>query len=195
MQGIVDQRCQQIVRRRDCVEITGEVQVDLFHGQDLRLTAAGGAALAPKHRAKRRLAQCDHRLATDMVQSIAKPDRGGGFAFARGSRVDRGDQHQLAARAAGQRGKPAGRQFGDMMTIRFDRVGPQPCTLSYFSDRSQGSGAGDFDVTGHGGGCLLEICFAGSSLNADMNHATQSVGTESGDFRWQINHREFGFFR
>jgi hypothetical protein len=26
-----------------------------------------------------------------------------------------------------------------------------------------------------------------------MDNATQSVGTESGDFRRQINHREFGF--
>ena len=71
MQGIVDQRSQQVVRRSDRMEIAGKVQVDFFHGQHLRLTATGGAALAPEHRAKRRFAQCDHRLAADMVQRIA----------------------------------------------------------------------------------------------------------------------------
>jgi hypothetical protein len=37
------------------------------------------------------------------------------------------------------------------------------------------------------------LLFTGGCLNAVKNNATQSVGTESGDFRRQINHRELGF--
>src|SRR5208282_6164662 len=53
---IVDQRRQQIVRRADRVQIAGEVQIDLLHWHDLRVAAAGRAALDAEAGTERRLA-------------------------------------------------------------------------------------------------------------------------------------------
>ena len=46
---VVEHGSQKVCRRADGVEIAGEVQVDVFHGYDLRVPAAGSAALHPKH--------------------------------------------------------------------------------------------------------------------------------------------------
>ena len=56
VQVVVDHRGEQVVRRRDGVEVAGEVQVELLHRQDLAVAAAGGAALDAERRAHRRLA-------------------------------------------------------------------------------------------------------------------------------------------
>ena len=57
-------RRQQVVGRADGVEVAGEVQVDVLHGNHLGVAAAGRAALDAEHRAQRRLAQRhDHVLA------------------------------------------------------------------------------------------------------------------------------------
>jgi hypothetical protein len=65
-QMIVEHRGEQIVRAADGVHVAGEVQIDIFHRRDLRVTAAGGAALHAEHGTERRLAQRDHR-------ALAKP--------------------------------------------------------------------------------------------------------------------------
>ena len=57
----VDQRREEVVRRRDRVQVAGEVEVQVLHRDDLRVAAAGGAALHAEHRAERRLAQAEHR--------------------------------------------------------------------------------------------------------------------------------------
>ena len=62
---IVDQRREQVVSQRDRGEVAGEMQVDVLHRHDLRVAAAGGAALHAEHRAQRRLAQADQRLLAD----------------------------------------------------------------------------------------------------------------------------------
>ena len=48
---VVDHRRQQIVRRRDRVEIAGEVKVDVLHRHDLGITAARRAAFHAEDRA------------------------------------------------------------------------------------------------------------------------------------------------
>ena len=49
---VVHQRGQQVVRQRNGVEVAGEVQVDVFHGHHLGITAAGRATFHAKHRAE-----------------------------------------------------------------------------------------------------------------------------------------------
>src|SRR5579885_2619286 len=51
----VNERREQVVRGRDGVKITVEMQIDLRGGLDLRKTAAGRAALHSKHGTERRL--------------------------------------------------------------------------------------------------------------------------------------------
>ena len=54
---VVHHRRQQVVGDADSMKVTGEMQVDVFHRQDLRVTAASSAAFHAKARAQTRLAQ------------------------------------------------------------------------------------------------------------------------------------------
>ena len=49
---VVQHRGQEVVRRGDGVEVTGEVQVDVFHRHDLGIAAAGRAAFHAEARAE-----------------------------------------------------------------------------------------------------------------------------------------------
>ena len=93
---VVDHRREQVVRERDRGEVAGEVEVDVLHRHDLRVAAAGRAALHAEDRAERGLAQADDRFLADAVQRIAEPDRHRRLAFARRSGGDGGDEDQLA---------------------------------------------------------------------------------------------------
>jgi hypothetical protein len=95
---VVDQRCEQVVRRGDGVEVAGEVQVDALHRHHLGLAAAGGAALGAEHRAERGLAQHDHGALADPGERVAEADRRR-LAFARRRRIDRGDEDEFAVGA------------------------------------------------------------------------------------------------
>ena len=97
---VVDQRAQQVVRDRYSREVAGEMQVDVLHRDDLRVTAARCAALHAEHRAERRLAQADDGLLADPIQRVAETHRHRGLAFTRRRRGHCRHQDQLAVRAA-----------------------------------------------------------------------------------------------
>ena len=93
---IVDHCSEQIVSGRDGVEITGEMQIDIFHRNDLGLSAARRTALHPEAGAKRRFAQAEQSAFTNPVHRIGQANAGGCLAFASGRRVDRRNEDQLA---------------------------------------------------------------------------------------------------
>ena len=74
MDVVVDGRCQKVVSRRNGVHVTGEMEVDVFHGQDLGITAAGSAAFDAKDRAERRFAQGDDGLMAHVIQGLCQAD-------------------------------------------------------------------------------------------------------------------------
>src|SRR5439155_15096456 len=81
---VVHKRGQQVVRNRDGMEVTGEMQIDVFHRQNLRIAAAGRAALPTKAWAQARFAQADDRLLSNTVQCVAKPHGRCSFTLAGG---------------------------------------------------------------------------------------------------------------
>ena len=93
---VVDHRREQIVGRGNGVEVAGEMQVDVFHRNDLRIAAARRTALHAKARTKRRFAQAHHGLLADAVEAIAQANRRCRLAFARRRRADRRHQNELA---------------------------------------------------------------------------------------------------
>ncbi len=95
---VVEHRGEQVVGRRDGVEVAGEVEVDVGLGHDARRTAAGGAALHAEGRTERRLAQRQADRLADLGQPLREADRGRGLALAGVGRGDRRDQHQPAGR-------------------------------------------------------------------------------------------------
>ena len=56
----LEHRGEQIVRRADRVQVAGEVEVHLLHRHDLRVAAAGRAALDPEDRPERGLAETEN---------------------------------------------------------------------------------------------------------------------------------------
>ena len=103
---VVHEGHQGVVRRGDGVEVAGEMQVDLVHGQHLGVAAAGGAALHAQDRAQRGLAQRDHDLVPGPGQRIRQPHRGGGLSLPGRRGRHRGDEHHLAGGAAARRPLP-----------------------------------------------------------------------------------------
>ena len=79
---VIYHRGQQIVRRADGVDIAGEVEVNVLHGNYLRIASAARSALYSEHRAKRRLAQCSGRIFADLTQAIGKTYSSRGLALA-----------------------------------------------------------------------------------------------------------------
>ena len=92
---VVEKSGQQVVGSADGVEVASEVQVDILHGDDLSVAAAGSAALDAEHGAERGLAQADHGVLAELVERVGKADGRGGLALARGGGADSGDEDQL----------------------------------------------------------------------------------------------------
>jgi hypothetical protein len=84
VEGLVDHRGEQVVRRGDRVEVAGEMQVDPFRRLDRRRAAADGASLDAEAWPQRWLAQRQYRRLAELGQSLSKPDGGGRLALARG---------------------------------------------------------------------------------------------------------------
>ena len=49
------------------MEVTSEVQVDIFHGNNLSVTTAGSTALNAEYRTQRRFSQSYGNLLTDLL--------------------------------------------------------------------------------------------------------------------------------
>ena len=58
---------QKIIGCADGMKIPGEMEIDILHGSDLGIAAAGGAALHAEHRPQGRLPQGQHRLLSQPV--------------------------------------------------------------------------------------------------------------------------------
>ena len=94
----IDQRGQQVVRRRDGVKVAVEMQVDLVERRQRRLAAAGRAAFLAEDGPERRLAQRRHGAVAALHQPLRQANGGDRLALAARGRRDGGDEHQLAAR-------------------------------------------------------------------------------------------------
>ena len=85
----VDRRGEEVVRGGDRVDVARHVQVELLHRRALRVAAARRAALDPKRRPHRRLADArDDRLAEVRAERLRQPDRRRRLPLAERRRVD-----------------------------------------------------------------------------------------------------------
>jgi hypothetical protein len=131
----VDHRREEVVGRADGVDVTGEVQVEVLHRDDLGQPAAGGAALDPEHRAQRRLAQAQHRTAADVPEALRQADGGGRLALARLRRRHPRHADQLAVRQAVQPVEHRERDLRLVAAVGLDLAGIQPGLLGDRLDR------------------------------------------------------------
>ena len=96
---VVDDSGEQVVGRRDGMEVPREMQVDVLHRHDLCIPAAGSAALETEARAERRLAQRNSDLLALTVERIGQADTRRRLALTCRRRVDGRHEDELAIRA------------------------------------------------------------------------------------------------
>src|SRR5699024_1734943 len=85
---VIDQGREQIIGQTDGVHVTGEMQVQIFHGDDLRVPTTSRATLHAENRAQTGLTQADRGFLPDPVEGVAQAHAGGGLAFAGRRRAD-----------------------------------------------------------------------------------------------------------
>ena len=98
LQMIVQHRREKIVRRRHRMDIPREMQIDILHRDDLRISAAGRAALHAHARPQRRLAKTNHHLFPDLGKSLRQSHRRRRLPFTRRCRRNRRHQDQFPDR-------------------------------------------------------------------------------------------------
>ena len=94
---VVVEHCgKQHMRRGNRMEVTGKVQVDVLHRHNLRIAAAGSAALDAHAGAEGRLTQCHDNTLAELMHALCQTNGRGGLAFTGRSRSNRGYKNQLA---------------------------------------------------------------------------------------------------
>ena len=117
----IDGGCHQVVGRGDGVNVAGQVQVELFHGNHLAVAAAGCAALDAKRGTLAGLADAGHHAVVQQrAQGLAEPDRGGGLAFTQRGRRDGGHIDVFAVRDILQAIQHFQFNFGLIRAVKFD---------------------------------------------------------------------------
>ena len=136
---VIQHRGEEVVRRAYGVEVAGEVEVDVLHGDDLGIAAAGRAALYAEHGPERGLAQCHDGAAAYFPQRVREADGGRGLSLARRGGVYGGDEDELAVLPRGL--EQGGVYLGLIPAVALDKA---------LVDAGLG---GDFGY-GQGDGCL-----------------------------------------
>ncbi len=145
----VEHRGEQVVRGADRVDVAGEVEVQVLHRHDLRVAAAGRAALDPEHGAERRLAQAEDGGAADVAEALRQRHRRRRLALAGLRRRDRGDVDQLRVRPAREPLEDAEVDLRLVAPVRLDLVGQEPGGLGDLGDRAELRLLGDLERRRH----------------------------------------------
>jgi hypothetical protein len=97
LQMIVEHRREQRVRARDRVKVSREMEIDVIHRNDLRVSAAGGSALHTEDRTEAWLANAQRNLLTHSPKRLRQSNRYRALSFAGRSRIGRGDDDEASA--------------------------------------------------------------------------------------------------
>ena len=128
----------QIVRGRDGVNVTGQVQVELLHRNDLRPAAAGRAALDAESRPHRRLPHAREDLVAEHgAERLTETNGRRRLALAERRRVDAGNDHIVAVWLRGHALARANQHLGLDRSIRPDLVGRKTGCGSDLGDRTR----------------------------------------------------------
>ena len=144
--GVVEHRGEKVVRRGDGVEVAGEVDVDVFHRDDLAVSAAGGSALDSEDGAERGLAQRERDLFAELRKGLREADGGRRLAFAGGRRRYRGDEDEFAVLVVFHLFPEVEGDLRLVFPVELEVVGVYVETLGDFGDRFHLSLLRYFDI-------------------------------------------------
>ena len=128
------------------------MEVELLHGDDLTIAAAGRATFDPERRALAGLANAgEHLLAKMRAESLAEPDGGGGFAFTKRSGRDRGHDNVFAVANVFEPVPNGEMHFGLSLAIQFELLGENARVGGDPVNGNRRGSLGDFEITGNRG--------------------------------------------
>src|SRR2546428_720684 len=138
------------------------MEVDVLHGEHLRVPAPRRAALRAKHRPEGGLADCDDRLRPDAVQGLAEADGGQGLPLPVPGRRDSRDEDEVPLLRLAGAFDGLETDLRDVVPLE-DEVFPGESEVrGDLDDRPHLRGLSDLDVREHGvAGCGW--CFRKSS--------------------------------
>lgn len=122
LERVVDHGGQQVVGRRDGMDVAGEVDVDVLHGDDLAVAASGGSALDAEDGAQRGLPQGQGRLLAQPGQSLGQAYGGRRLPLSGRRRRDGRDKDQLAVVVAPDPLPEVERDLGLVLAVVFKIV-------------------------------------------------------------------------
>ena len=91
-----DHGCQKVVGCADGMEVAGEVEVDVLHGNNLCVAAACSAAFNAEYRSKGWLTESYHNVLAQLLHAVCQTYGGSGPFLRLPAWVDGGYQDQLA---------------------------------------------------------------------------------------------------
>ena len=150
MEMRVDQRREQVVRCRDRVEVSREVEVQVLHRDDLRITASSRASLHAEHRPERRFPQAQDGLAAEDTEALRERDRRRRLSLAGRSGRDRCDVDQLGVGPVSESIDHGQVDLRLVATVRLDLVVEQSELVGDVADRTEARGLSDLEAGGHG---------------------------------------------
>ena len=87
---------QQVICRANSMKVARKVQINIFHGNDLGISATGRATFNTKNRSQRRLTQRNNHILAALGQRVRQTNGCGGLSFACRGRIDCSYQNKLA---------------------------------------------------------------------------------------------------
>ena len=142
---IVQHSGQQVVGSAYCVEVSGEVKVDILHGNDLCIAASGSAALDAEYRSQRGLAQGNDYILAQFLQTIGKAYGSGGLALSGRGGIDGSYKDQLAV-GSGALFKQTIIHLCLVVAVKFQILRVNTGSFGDLGDGTHGSRLCDFDV-------------------------------------------------
>ena len=122
MEVVVQHGCEQIVRGGYRMDVSGKMQVDIFHRDYLAVSSSGRTSFDAEAGSEGRLAQTDHGLFTYSIQGLSQTDRVGGFAFSRRGWGDGSHQYQFARRPVFEAFPYRKGDLGFVLAVKLDVV-------------------------------------------------------------------------
>jgi hypothetical protein len=126
------------------VKVTGEVEVDLIHGDDLGVATTCSAALYTEHWAQAGLPNAHDHVLAEPPQRLTHADRHRALAFAGGGGIDAGDKDETPLRLAPRDG--LGTDLCLVPAVGEDLIGAEPHLGSHLGDGPELRRLGDGDV-------------------------------------------------
>ena len=187
VQVVVDHCGKQVVCCGDGVEIAGQVQVQLLHGNDLGVAAACCAALDAEGRAHCGLTQSQDCLAAGLCEALCEGDGGRGLALTKRGRGHRGNHDVLGAALAGGLcvGGFVEEDLSNILAVGFKAIFADAVVRCDLVDGPQIGGKCDFEV---GRERLLRHYHPSSCTNHALSfYALAHAFVPHLAERWQIN--------